>query len=420
VCHHKKDGKEAVLDPQQTPQSPQANQPSQPETSTPAPAAPAKAVADPVIKSKLSYNDLTPEQKKRLWLIVGGAVAVILIIGGGIYAATRTPSVTPDIVVSTPPPTPTPSPTPPIEQASALDGVIVPYALSLRHPLAIMIENAPDARPQAGLTEASIIYEAIAEGGITRFMAIYGHSIPEKVGPVRSARPYYVQWAQEYNRDHSAYYTHVGGSPDALNMIKSDGIYDLNQFSIGTRAFQRIPKAGVATEHTMYTYPNKLYDVAKSLGYAETINPSFRPWQFKDDVDITNRPDAQTITIPFSSPTYSVKYVYDKASNTYKRYLANIEHKDANNSRQLAPKNIVVEFVSYSTVDGKGRQRVGMIGEGTGKAFFDGKVIDIKWKKEHAPERTIYSDAATGAEIQFNRGQFFIEAPKLGSTVTVQ
>ncbi len=386
---------------------------------------PRPTVASPTtnaaISDQKSWKNMDPEQKKKVGLITGGVILVLALIGGGMFAFLR-PKPTPPPTVSTFVPTPTPLPTPtpvPVEMASNLDGVIVPTEAAIRHPLAIMVENTTDARPQTGLTQASIVYEAIVEGGITRYMAVFSHDLPDKVGPVRSARNVFIDFAEEY-QPKSAYYAHVGGAPQALAKIKGDGVYDLDQFGVGTAAYQRFPRAGVATEHTMFTFPTKLYDVVKKRGYSQDSN--FQTWKFKDNTDITNRPETQTISIPFSSPTYAVKYVYDKASNSYKRYLANAEHKDANGGSQLSPKNVIVEFVNYNTIanDPKGRQDVAVIGTGNAKIFIDGKVIDAKWQKDHSPSRTIYTDAATGKEIEFNRGQFFIELVKLDSKVTIQ
>lgn len=360
-----------------------------------------------------SFKNMTPEQKKKFYLYCGiGAIIVIALITGIVMASRGSGSPT---ASPTPKPSPSPTPTPtPAEIPSMLDGIVSPTADATRHPMGVMIENTTDARPQAGLSDASIVYEAIAEGGITRYLAVFGRIVPDKVGPVRSARPYYVDWAEEYTPG-SAYYVHAGGSPEALGKISGDRVYDLNHSSKG---FQRFPRAGVASEHTLFAFPKTLYDVAKEKGYR--TDSDFKPWKFKDDTNITNRPDAQTIIIPFSSKTYEAKFVYDKESNTYKRYLANAEHKDANNSKQLAPKSIIVMFTSYETVDAKNRQKVTTIGERSGKAFLDGKAIDIKWKKPSSPGRTIFTDAASGKEIEFNRGQIWIAVPKTGTTITVQ
>ena len=134
---------------------------------------------------------------------------------------------------------------------SNLDGTEVSSSLANRHPLAVIVENHPDARPQFGLFEASLVYEALTEGGITRYMAIYGPRDAAKIGPVRSARTYYVDWLSEYD----AFFAHAGGAQNALTKIVKDNIKDLlhNQ-----SAYWR-ETGKVALEHTLYTGTVKLY-----------------------------------------------------------------------------------------------------------------------------------------------------------------
>ena len=170
----------------------------------------------------------------------------------------------------------------------------------------------------------------------------------------------------------------------------------------------------------MFTYPEKLYQVAKDRGY--TTETTFTPWKFKEESALSARPDVQNVTIPYSSVTYEAKFVYDKTSNTYRRFMAGTAHNDANTNAQIAPKNVIVQFVNYTSVQSASKtvQAVTVIGEGTAKIFMDGKAIDAKWKRGPGNARTIYSDATTGKEIEFNRGQIWIALPKIGTTVTVQ
>jgi hypothetical protein len=352
--------------------------------------------------------------------MIGSAVVLVLLVAAGVYAFTRPPAdTTVSIESPTATPTATPKPTPtPSTVASTLDGELAPVVVATRHPMAIMVENHPEARMQAGLTSANIVYEAITEGGITRFMGVFQTNFPAKVGPVRSARQVFVNFAQEYTPN-SAYYGHVGGSVIALGMIKTYNVLDLDQSGIGTKAFQRFPRAGVATEHTMFTFPDKLYQVAIDRKYP--TDSTFTSWKFKEDAAASARPDTQNITIPFSSASYDVKFVYDKTTNTYKRFLAGVAHTDANNNQQIAPKNVVVQFVNYTPVQSGSKtvQDVSVIGEGTGKVFMDGKATDVKWKKASMSARTIYTDATTGKEIEFDRGQIWVSLPKIGTAVTV-
>lgn len=350
---------------------------------------------------------------KKMWLIVGALVVAAGVVTALSTALSHQGKSTPPTPVQ--PSKATPSP---VTQPALLDGVAVAANLAIRHPLAIMIENSPDARPQTGLTDASVIYEAIVEGGITRFMALYGPTLPEKVGPVRSARQVYVDLIKEYTPV-SAYYAHVGGAPDALVALKNDKLYDLDQFGVGEAAFHRLAKTGVASEHTMFAFPVKLYNVAADRGYK--TESTFRPWRFKDDALVDARPAAQTITVPFSGAAYDVAYTYDRLTNSYTRSVAGTRSTDAATGKALAPKNIVVQLASYATRkgDNKGRQNVDVSSGGSAKVFRDGIVIAARWAKDKASNRTVFSEAATGEEIKLNRGQTIVEITKADAQVTV-
>lgn len=298
-----------------------------------------------------------------------------------------------------------------------LDGRLVSKEASERHPLAVMIENHPDARPQIGLAEASIIYEAITEGGITRFMAIYGPSLPEKVGPVRSARTYFIDWLSEFN----AYYAHVGGNLDALEKIQADGILDLDEFALGKTAYWREFQAGKATEHTMYASPEKLYAAAKVKGWSLKIDKlnAFKFKKTKTTKDIsdtdsslpTSTAGSADITIDFSSPTYQVVWRYDPTSNKYLRSMAGLPHKDQKTGDQLSAGNIIIQSVerweALTRINENG-WAMKTIGEGKAKVFTGGKEIEATWKKANRLGRTMFYDA-TGKEIEFTPGPFWYE-----------
>ncbi len=302
--------------------------------------------------------------------------------------------------------------------AAPLDGVMGSTDVAKRHPLAIVVENHPDARPQTGLDKASIVYEAIAEGGITRFMAIYGTSEADKVGPVRSARTFFVDWVLGYN----AWLGHVGGNMDALDQIKADKVLDLDQFAY-SGPYWREPKKGLATEHTMYTTSGKLRDQAAKNKYS--ADNSFKVYKFKDDPAGAAKealPDAQKVAVNFSTATYNVVYDYDKTTNSYKRSMAGKPHNDQVTGAQLNPKNVIVMTVARkSTVTRINENGYTMttIGSGAAKIFLDGKTITGTWKKESKTSREVFLDEA-GQEIIFNRGQFWIAVIPPEGSVTAQ
>jgi hypothetical protein len=289
--------------------------------------------------------------------------------------------------------------------ANKLDGRKVDTDKANRHPLAIMVENHPDARPQSGLDKASIVYEAITEGGITRFMAVYGPYDATKVGPVRSARTYFIDWVQSFK----AYYAHCGGNLDALDKIKTDGVLDLDQFAVGDKAYWREPQKGKASEHTMFTSTDKLYAVVSSKGWSEANN--FVSLKFADAIDATKRTFGQDISIKFSSASYDVSWVYDKVANSYKRTMAGTAHNDGVTGEQLKATNVIIQEVNrHEAPTAINEQGWAMQTTGTGKAmvFSQGVQTDGTWKKTEQTSRTTFYDS-TGKEIVFTPGSFWIE-----------
>ena len=299
-----------------------------------------------------------------------------------------------------------------------------------RRPLAVMIENHTEARPQSGLSAADVIYEAVAEGGITRFLAIYLCNLSDvQIGPVRSARTYYLDWLSEYD----ALYAHVGGAntpgpADALSQIIKFGVKDLNQFSIGFpifwRDYQRLGHP-VATEHTMYSTTQKLWEVGAKRGWTATDSAglrwdkNFTSWKFKEDKGVGK---VSEITVNFweSQANYTVNWNYELQCNCYKRKNGDI-HIDLNNKKQLEAKNVVVQFQREANANdgypGNVHLLYGTIGQGRALIFQDGNVIEGKWMKNSRTARTKYVDSK-GGEIEFVRGQIWIQTVPEGSKVT--
>lgn len=298
---------------------------------------------------------------------------------------------------------------------SSLDGQMYPEDVANRHPLAIMVENHPEARPHSGLDKAKIIYEVITEGGITRFMAIYGPESSSKVGPVRSARSYFLDWTLEYD----AFYAHVGGSSEALNLIPKLGIKDLNQFRYGNQAFWREPQKGKATEHTMYADTDKLWNIAQANGW--NMKADFASFEFKDDLSKEHRPASQKVSINFSTNTYLVSWNYEPETNLYARNLAGLPHKDTISGEQLKTKNIIVQEVnrSYSPSDSNGGWSMQTTGSGKAKIYLDGKMIEASWKKEKRHSRTYFYDT-DNKQIKFNPGVTWYEIVPPGTVVTTE
>ena len=289
------------------------------------------------------------------------------------------------------------------EMARKIDGVVVPGERANYYPTAIVIENLQSVRPQAGLSQANLVYETLAEGGITRFLAIYasGDSIPV-IGPVRSARTYFVDWAEEY----SGLFAHIGGSPEALGILNSeDQMIDLNQF-YNAEYFWR--DENILAPHNLMSSSEKLaYAIRDKVG--EDVEGEYTGWVFKDEAEVSERAEQeQTIGIDFSSDSYKVEWKYDPETNYYLRFNAGEEHQDSNNNEQLKAKNIVIQYTETSLSDSEGRLDIVTQGEGKAIIFQDGNIIEGTWKKEERGMRTLYYDE-NDVEVEFNVGTTWIE-----------
>lgn len=306
-----------------------------------------------------------------------------------------------------------------------------------RRPLGVMIENHTDSRPQSGLSYADIVYEAVAEGGITRFLTIYYCRDAKPIGPIRSARMYYVNLLQEYGDN--PLYAHVGGAntpgpADALGEIQDlgwDQYNDLNQFGVPFpyyyRDYERLPN--VVTEHTMYAATSKLWEFAKTKRKLSNVDEdgkawdeSFTSWKFKDDAPAVDRGSKNKISLYFWKQygDFNVQWNYDKATNSYKRVNGGNPHTDKDTGKQLTAKNVVVVLADESTAnDGYegGHLLYDLVGSGDAYLFQNGKAAEITWKKNSPEERMIFTDPA-GQEASFVRGQVWVEIVPTGNKIT--
>lgn len=349
--------------------------------------------------------------KKRLIFIIAVGLVIIALFAYGLYSLSRDKSSD----QNPPKENNTENNAPKVFVQAPLDGIMTDQEAANRHPLAVVIENHPDARPQAGLEQASIVYEAIAEGGITRFMTIFGTKSTDKVGPVRSARTFFIDWARGYD----AYIAHVGGNIDALDQIKAEKVLDLDQF-VYPNSYWRERSSGLATEHTMYASLPKLWEQASNNKYPTANN--FNVFKFKDDDAQELLPASQKVNIDFSNNSYNVVFNYDKTINSYKRVLSGSTHIDQISKNQLAPKNLIVMTVSrkpvVTRINESGWEMI-TVGNGNAKIFVDGKVINGKWKKASKTDRELFYDQSDN-EIVFNRGQFWIAVIPPEVAVTVE
>jgi len=289
-------------------------------------------------------------------------------------------------------------PKPPTTVASTLSGLPVDPSVNQRPVTGVMIENSTDARPQSGLGQASVVFEAIAEGGITRFLALFQDTAPGSVGPIRSARPYYLQWELGFN----AGYAHVGGSPEALADIKAWGVRDLDQFANGG-SYQRIPTR--AAPHNVYTSITALNQLEAAKGYTSSQFIGFA----RKKAAPSKQPTAKAIDLTMSGPLYNVHYDYNAASNTYNRSEAGAPHIDANTNTQISPTVVVALVMPYSLESDGYHSDYSTIGTGPAYAFQDGTVTIGQWAKTASTSQFVFTDAA-GKPLLLDPGQTWLTA----------
>jgi len=301
--------------------------------------------------------------------------------------------------------------------ARRIDGVMVERELANLNPYAVMIENLYSVRPQSGLSQASIVYETLAEGGSTRLMAIFDPSevVPE-IMPVRSARPYYIEWASEYN----ALYAHAGGSPKALTVIwENSDINDLEALSRDSVYFWR--------DFTKYA-PHNLVTSSEKMNYAlrdkelNELKTDYKSWKFKDEFELDERGEnGKILSFNYSyGIAYKVDYTYHREENVYARSNANEPHLDKNTGEQIKVKNVIVQLVEEPVLDGgKGRLDIYVGGTGAAWIFIDGQATLGTWSKESRTERTKFFDQ-DGKQIKFNHGNTWVHVTPKDQEITYE
>lgn len=298
--------------------------------------------------------------------------------------------------LATTPPSVTPKP---VVYYSPLTGTKVPDQASTQQAVtAIMIENSPDARPQSGLRQAGVVFEAIAEGGITRFLALYQEAKPQLIGPVRSVRLYYVDWLAPFQ----ASVAHVGGSKFALDQVRNGSYRDIDQFFNGAYYWRATDRYA---PHNVYTSFEKLDALNLKKGYTSS---TFTAWP-RADGTAAKTPTATSIDVKISSALYNSHYDYDATTNTYKRFEGGQAHNDRE-AGQLTPATVVVLDTAMTKVFEDGyREQITTIGSGKAHVFQNGTVQEVTWTKTDRGSQIKFTDA-NGAEVSFNRGQTWITA----------
>jgi hypothetical protein len=278
--------------------------------------------------------------------------------------------------------------------------------VAARHPIAVMIDDLRAARPQSGLNSASVVWQAPAEGGIPRYMAIFQDKVPKLVGPVRSSRLYYIAWAAEWR---SAYF-HAGGSPQALATLRTKGrgqyVYNGEAFRY-SNTFYRLPTR--SAPHNLYVAGTKLRSLAKKLGAKDQTYKA--AWRFAPDAPLEARPYGGTITVGY--PYNKITYKYDRKTNTYLRSVTGeTRQTDAADKTRIAPKNVIVMRMQFGPLNdghpGAPRLEADVVGSGPAWISTNGRTIKGTWKKTAMTKPTKFYDK-NGDEVTLTVGQTFVQ-----------
>lgn len=281
-----------------------------------------------------------------------------------------------------------------------------------------MVDDQAGARPQSGLSSASVVWQAPAEGGIPRYMLLFSEGDPPAVGPVRSARQYYIAWASEWH----ALYVHGGGSPQALATLASQGsgqlVWNADEFRWGGglylwRIKTRFPP------HNVYTDGQHLRALAARVGASDGSQAPI--WQFGADAPLAQRPIGGTITVVY--PYNTITYAYDRKSNTYVRGVTGAKvETDATTKQVVAPKNVVVMYMHFGPLTNspasKKRLEADLTGSGQAWISTNGRTIVGTWRKDTFDGPTRFFDAS-GNEVTLTVGQTFVQVVPTGSKITI-
>ena len=288
---------------------------------------------------------------------------------------------------------------------SPLTGEEVPdEAATKRAVTAIMIENSPDSRPQSGIKQAGVVFEAIAEGGITRFVCLYQQAQPGLVGPVRSLRPYYIDWIAPFD----ASVAHVGGSYNALQEIRNGSYRDIDQFFNRNSYWRSTDRYA---PHNVYTNFEKLNALNESKGFTESNFTGFVRVDPKAKVQEKETPEttANDVSVSVSGPLYNPSYKYNPETKLYERSLDSEAHLDREEG-QISPRVvIVIKVPTHRAFEDGYREQMDTIGSGEAFIFQNGIVETATWKKDSKKSQLRFV-GSNEKDIELEAGQTWVTA----------
>lgn len=295
---------------------------------------------------------------------------------------------------------------------SPLSGIYGPEEKVNRRPVAVMFDNHPRARWQAGLSKAEVIYEFLVEYPYTRYMGIFLLNEPEHIGPIRSARPYFITALLEYD----PVYVRVGGSEAAKADVRNLKIADIDGLASSSKVFWRYYKTGKRTPNNMYSSMEVIRKEQKIRKYRQIGN--YEGFRFNEEDSNIEGKEAKTVTIRYNKQN-TTKYVYDNKEKVYRRYKDGKLHVDELDNSPIIAKNIIIQKAKTKVIDSEGRLSIDLVGEGTGIYITNGKAMEITWKKESRRSRTVFYDSSKN-EIKLNPGVTWIQVTKLNTSITIE
>lgn len=264
----------------------------------------------------------------------------------------------------------------------------------------VMVDNHPDARPQFGLNQAKIVYEVPVEGSYTRFLAIFDQQqIVTQVGPVRSARPYFLDWLQEY--DGQAIYMHSGGSSEAIGLLKNAVFFNADEFAYGNYYWR---DNNFYAPHNLFTSSSHWQDLSASV-VKNSPAGQWTGWPFGEPSSTSSQP-IKSVIIPFAWD-YAVVWQYDQDKKVYLRYLDNAKQIDGD-GQQLLAKNVLIQFVAAWILDEQGRRKIATTGSGQARILSAGRMIRGKWVKNSLSDRTKFYDT-NNQPVNLRAGNTWVE-----------
>lgn len=282
-------------------------------------------------------------------------------------------------------------------------------------PIAVMIDNHKSAMPQSGLNDAYIVYEMIVEGGETRLMALFKGKTLDKIGPIRSSRHYFLDYALE----NDAIYVHYGWSPQAQSDITKLGVNNVNGLVESTSDFWRAKDK--SAPHNAVSATKNILSIAEAKGYNLKSDKKSVLNYVAEDINLESEQVANKFSIKYSDYN-TVSYTYDSEAKKYLRYSRKTKQVDWDTKEEVFAKNIIITFVKNTTLndgENKGRQTLDNIGTRDGYYITNGKAIKIKCEKKSRKEQTVYKDMQ-GNEIKVNDGNTFIQICPIDAKVSFE